>query len=131
MEAFQTYYSKYKKLYKELEHGPQGYSASTAYLTHCNSFQMLPSPVGLVQRVGPTNTLKAKNMKMGTNYALALSKSMKHLNGTTSIELPGNRLGKVGGAAILDSLSEQVRNINLSSNKIGLPGVENLARFIE
>ena len=53
---------------------------------------------------------------MGTDYALALSRSMKHLRDTTTIEVPGNRLGKVGGAAIIDSLPENIQHINLSNN---------------
>jgi len=56
---------------------------------------------------------------------------MKHLENTNSIELPGNRLGKKGGAAILNSLVEKVRNIDLSSNHIGNEGLLSLTRWID
>ncbi len=56
---------------------------------------------------------------------------MKLLENTNSIELPGNRLGKKGGAAILDSLSDKVRNIDISNNKIGNAGLSNLVSWIE
>ena len=106
-------------MYKELEHGLEGYSASTAYMSHCNSVGMVPSPVGLVSKNGLNNSVKAKNLKMGSEYGMALSKSMKHLGNTTTIELPGNRLGKVGGNAIICSLPENIRILNLANNKIG------------
>ena len=58
-------------------------------------------------------------MKMGKNYAVALSSSMKYLSNTQVVELPGNRFGQKGGEAILGSLVDRVRNINLDNNKIG------------
>lgn len=37
--------------------------------------------------------------------------------------MPGNRLGKKGGEAILSSLVDRVRKINLDNNKIGSEGL--------
>jgi hypothetical protein len=48
---------------------------------------------------------------------------MKFLSNTEAVELPGNRLGKIGGQAILSSLVEKVRIINLDNNKIGEEGL--------
>jgi Leucine-rich repeat (LRR) protein len=70
-------------------------------------------------------------MKMGNNYALALSSSMKHLTNTQVLELPGNRLGKKGGVAIIGSLSDRIRNINLDNNKIGTDGIASLVGWID
>lgn len=58
---------------KELEFGENGYSASTAYLTQVQSLKVLPSPLGLMQHKGKVHTIAAKNLKMGSNYASALS----------------------------------------------------------
>lgn len=80
---------------------------------------MLPSPLGLIKREGAEGQIKANNLKIGNNYAVALSSSMKHLSNTLVIDMPGNRLGAKGGGAILGSLSDRVRNINLDNNKIG------------
>lgn len=65
-----------------MELDPQGYSASTAYLSKIRSLRVLPSPLGLMQHKGKEGTIKANNMKMGNAYALALSNSMKHLSNT-------------------------------------------------
>lgn len=118
------FYKKYKNLEKEKEHAEEGYSATTAYISQVHSLKVLPSPLlGLMQHRGSDNAIRAKNMKLGKSYALALSNSMKHLSNTQSIELPGNRLGSVGGAAILSNLVDRVRTINLDHNKIGNEGL--------
>jgi hypothetical protein len=70
-------------------------------------------------------------MKIGKTYALALSNSMKHLQNTKVVDLPGNRLGKKGGAAILESLVDKVRVINLSNNNIGADGLQSLVKWID
>lgn len=48
IEPVQTYYRKYKNLDKEMELDPEGYSASTAYLSKIKSLKVLPSPLGLM-----------------------------------------------------------------------------------
>lgn len=68
---------------------------------------------------------------MGNTYALALSNSMKHLSNTQVIDLPGNRFGKKGGEAILSSLVDRVKNINLNNNKIGPEGLTHLLKWID
>jgi len=45
--------------------------------------------------------------------------------------LPGNRLGKEGGIAILSSLSDKIRILNLDNNKIGNEGLLTLVEWIE
>jgi hypothetical protein len=82
-ESLNVYYNKYKNLEKELQHGgEEGYSASTAYLSKVKSFKMIPSPLGLIHYKGTETCIKANNLKMGENYAQALSSSMKHLSNT-------------------------------------------------
>jgi hypothetical protein len=61
---------------------------------------------------------------MGKNFALALSSSMKYMSNTQVVELPGNRFGKKGGEAILGSLVDRVRQINLE-------GLTNLVHWID
>jgi hypothetical protein len=95
--------------------------------------KLLPSPLGLMQpkHKAKENTIKADNLKMGNNYAMALSNSMKHMSNTQVVELPGNRFGKKGGEAILGSLVDRVRNINLDNNNIGNQGLNNLVHWID
>lgn len=47
------------------------------------------------------------------------------------MELPGNRLGKTGGAAILSNLVDRVKTINLDNNKIGNEGLQNLVKWVD
>jgi len=54
---------------------------------------MLPSPLGLIKWEGTDGQIKANNLKIGNNYAVALSSSMKHLSNTIVVDMPGNRLG--------------------------------------
>lgn len=78
--------------------------------------KVLPPPLGLIHHRNNENSIKARNLKLGKNYGAALSSSMKFLSNTQVIELPGNRLGDKGSAAILDSLVDRVRNINMDDN---------------
>ena len=48
LESRAFYYGKYKNLGKELEEQSQGYSPTTAYLSKVKSYQVLPSPLGLM-----------------------------------------------------------------------------------
>ena len=129
------YYQKFKRLDKELETDDNGYSASTAYLSKVRSLKMLPSPLGLIHNKDMSGNLKEQiqvdNLKLGTNYGLALSSSMKHLASTQVLYMPGNRLGQKGGGAILGSLSERMRNINLDNNQIGHDGLAHLITWID
>jgi hypothetical protein len=44
--------------------------------------------------------------------------------------MPSNRLGKEGGGAILEQLTDRIKRINLDNNDIGDHGVMNLVRWI-
>ena len=116
-----------------MESDPNGYSASTAYLSTIKSLNVLPSTLGLIspKHKAQEGTIRASNMKMGSTLALALSSSMKHLSNTQVVDLPGNRFGKKGGEAILSSLVDRVRNINLDNNKIGPDGMVHLVRWVD
>ena len=87
LDAYMTFYKKYKRLGKEREEATDGYSASTAFLSKCHDMKLVPKPVGLLNHRGPVNSVLASNKKLGQQYALALSKSMKHLHQTTNISL--------------------------------------------
>ena len=70
-------------------------------------------------------------MKLGKTYALAISNSMKHLQNLKVVDLPGNRFGEEGGAAILSSLADNVKSINLNNNKIGSESLLKLVTWID
>lgn len=56
---------------------------------------------------------------------------MRHMSNTQVVDLQGNRFGKRGGEAILGSLVDRVRNINLDNNKIGSESMGNLVKWID
>lgn len=70
-------------------------------------------------------------MQLGSKYGMALSKSMHFLKDTRVVDLPGNRLGKVGGSAIISNLIDKVKVLNLDNNHIGEEGLLNLVSWIE
>jgi Ran GTPase-activating protein (RanGAP) involved in mRNA processing and transport len=47
------------------------------------------------------------------------------------VDIPGNRLGKQGGDAVLDSLNEKVRYLNLANNNIGSESMFKLVNWID
>ncbi len=120
---------------KELELPENSNSATTAFLGEVKKLQLLPQPLGLISVKNKEGDLKGevrvRNKKLGKNYAICLSKSMKHLINTQTIDLPGNRLGHSGGEAILKNLSYGIRNINLDNNQIGPEALQTLVKWIE
>jgi hypothetical protein len=77
-----AYYAKYKKIDRQMEFNPSGYSACTSYLSQIRSQKVIPSPLGLIAHKGAEGTIKANNLLMGKNHGIALSKSMKFFNNT-------------------------------------------------
>lgn len=116
VDSFRVYYRKFKNIDKELEEEKEGYSATTAYLSKIRSLKVLPPPLGLIHHSNNSNLVSAKNMKLGKSYGLALSNSLKFLQNTQVIELPGNRLGDKCAAGIMDSLVDWIKKINMDEN---------------
>ena len=69
VDAFKNYYSKYKNIEKETEGSPHGYSACTAYMSHCQNSKMIPQPLGLIAHQGVQHSISVKNKSMGAGYA--------------------------------------------------------------
>jgi len=53
--AYLCFYRKYNRFEKELEHGENGYSPSTAYLATCNRLRQAPAPYGFLNRKADLN----------------------------------------------------------------------------
>ena len=94
-EAYSHYYKKYRRLSKEKEISPNGYSATTAYLASCEKQKMIPLPMGIVKWDGVEGEINCENYLMGRKYAMALSNSMKYLK-TEKLNLQSNNLGGNG-----------------------------------
>ena len=59
-EAYSSYYRKYRRLSREREDSPEGYSATTAYLSKCESMKVVPSPIGIIKWKGKESEISAK-----------------------------------------------------------------------
>jgi NLR family CARD domain-containing protein 3 len=129
-EAYSNYYKKYRRLSKEKEISPNGYSATTAYLTKWEQMQLSPLPIGILRWDGEETEINAENYLMGKNYAMALSNSMKYLN-TEKLNLQSNNLGMQGAAAIIPNLSMNLTELDLSKNNMGSEVMGKLVSWFE
>lgn len=129
-EAYSHFYRKYKRLSKEKEISPNGYSATTAYLTSCEKNQMVPTPMGIIKWDGDETEINVENYLMGKKYAMALSNSMKYLK-TEKLNLQSNNLGSSGSAAILSNLCDNLTELDLAKNNMGDEAMPKLVSWLE
>ena len=59
-EAYSQYYKTYRRFSREREDSPDGYSATTAYLSKCESMKVVPSPIGIIKWKGKESEISAK-----------------------------------------------------------------------
>jgi hypothetical protein len=129
-EAYSNFYKKFRRLSKEKEVSAKGYSATTAYLTSCDTLKMVPNPIGILKWDGNENEINVSNYFMGKKYALALSSSMKYLK-TEKLNLRSNNLGSNGSIAIIENLSHVLTDLDLSKNKMGDEAMQKLVAWLE
>jgi hypothetical protein len=129
-EAYNNFYKKFRRLSREKEISPNGYSATTAYLTSCEKMKVAPNPIGILKWVGNENEINVSNYFMGKKYALALSNSMKYLK-TEKLNLHSNNLGSNGSIAILENLSQVLTDLDLSKNNMGDEAMQKLVSWFE
>ena len=83
-----------------------------------------------LQKVNLTS-INIKNYGLGDNQAKALSSTIKSMNRLEKINLRGNGMKDAGTSSILASVSrEKIRDLDISSNKIGINGIESLAEIL-
>lgn len=81
VESIQYFYEKYRNFERDKQHQSEedSKSATSAYLTEISNMKLLPTPSGLISSKGIEGELNARNLKLGKHYALAISKSMRHM----------------------------------------------------
>lgn len=129
-EAYTNFYTKFKRLTREIEGSPNGYSATTAFLSSCERQKIIPNPMGILKWKGDENEINAENYFMGKKYALALSSSMKYLK-TEKLNLHSNNLGSNGSEAIVSNLSDLLTELDLSNNNMGSEAISKLVVWFE
>ena len=75
--------------------------------------------------------INIKNYGLGDNQAKVLSSAIKSMNRLEKVNLRGNGMNDPGTSSILDSVSrENIRDLDISSNKVGMNGIESLTEII-
>lgn len=92
--------------------------APVAYLKKLEKFNLMPSPLGIVSTKGENDTLNIKNFLIGDKYAEALASGLK-LAKAHKLNLSKNRIKPKGGIKILQGVNPEVKEIDLSDNRIG------------
>ena len=85
------FFEKYKNIHKSTEKNKHLNQAPLAFLTKCDEFNLLPSPIGMVSLKGRNDSINIKQYMIGNQYAEALSNGLK-LSIADKINVSSNRL---------------------------------------
>ena len=135
MKEFYKKYSQFNTLTRK--HPLETFTPSWAFIKSTKDQKIIPNPLGLVKRYGDDRILGINNHKVGDNYMLALSNSLRYSSHLTSLEFSGNRLSSLGVSKLFTALNDnknlayKLRTIDLSENHIGKNEIENLIRFLQ
>ena len=136
--CMKDFYNKYQKFRIINRKSPiQNYTPSFAFIESSNDEKIIPNPLGLVRRNGNEKNLNMTFQKIGDSYSKVLSNSLKYKENLNSIELGSNRLTHYGTSFIFNSINNNnnllsnIRNLDLSDNKIGKNDISNLIKYIE
>ena len=103
-----------------------------AYLKKIYDKKLLPSTMGMVSLKGPDNLVNLKSYLVGNKYADCLSKGFKLSQNISKINLSANRLDPTGGTHILKGLNFNIKEIDLSNNRLGSSNNPNeVSAFVE
>jgi len=69
--------------------------------------------------------------RLGDQYAQVVSEGLKSMNEFKRVELAKNRLTEKGADAILGKINSQTEVLDLSDNKIGKLGFENIGGLLK
>eukprot|EP00347_Sterkiella_histriomuscorum_P007903 403347122 len=117
-EAKVLFYKKGSKLNRIIQSKKE--SPFTKYFQKCNFNHVIPQPMGIVnQRNYKRSSVQTAGYKMGDNYAQALGESLKRTtNHPIIVNLSINRLTDKGAVPILNSLSNDIQELDLSQNPL-------------
>ena len=134
MIEFYNKYSKYDSLYRK--YPLKNTTPSWAFIQASNEEKIIPNPLGLLRRKGKEKRLAISHHKVGDTYMKVLSNSLKYSLNLNKLELSGNRLSSFGTSKLFKSLNfnkelaYNLKEINLSENKIGSSNIDELIEFI-
>ena len=136
-ESINDFYSKYRK-YKLIDRKEpiNQLTPSLAFIQSCNKEKIVPNPLGLLKRKGDVNILNFNNQHVGNRYIKSLSKGLEYAKHFNSFQFSSNNLNESGTVNLFNSLHinqklmENITKLNLSNNKIGNLGTEELVNFL-
>ena len=134
MLEFYNKYSKYDSLYRK--YPLKNKTPSWAFIESSNEEKIIPNPLGLLRRKGQEKRLAISHQKVGDTYMKVLSNSLRYSRHLNKLELSGNRLSSFGTSKLFKSLNinkelaYNLKEINLSENKIGNSNINDLIEFI-
>ena len=137
-ESINEFFDKYKKL-RIIEHkNPiNQLTPALAFIKSCNKNKLIPNPLGLVKRKGDERILNLNNQHVGDKYIKALSDSLEYANHLNDFQLSSNRITENGinyffsSLNLNKSLMQNINKLNLSKNRIGKSGTDNLVNFLQ
>ena len=134
MLEFYKKYSRYNTLSRKFPKKKK--TPSWSFVEFSNKEKIIPNPLGLLKRSGENKRLNLTNHKIGDNYMKVLSKSLRYSHHINILELSGNRLSSYGTTDLFKSINSNkellynIREIDLSENKIGINNIDELIKFI-
>ena len=137
LTSIKDFYSKYRKFKNINNKEPiKKYTPSLAFINTCDKEKIIPNPLGLLKRKGEINILNMNNQHIGNRYIKALSSGLEYSDFINSFQLSSNGLNESGTVDLFNSfhvnpkLLENLTKLNLSNNRIGNLGTEELVNFL-
>jgi hypothetical protein len=134
LSAKMEFYDTYKNLPKYTQRNQyEGIESSPnmPFLQQVEKSRLRPIPLGVVRRKGSPYDFDLQSMRIGDEYANALSKSLKFIKPVERLNLKANRLTDRGASCILKSADlSRLKEINLSHNKVGQETVLQLLELV-
>ncbi len=137
-ESLNEFFDKFRKL-RTIEHKNPTLklTPALAFIKSCNKNRLIPNPLGLIKRKGNERTLDLNNQHVGDIYIKAISDSLEYANHLNDFQLSSNRITENGinylfsSLHLNKSLMQNINKLNLSKNRIGKIGTDNLVNFLE
>ena len=106
------------------------FRSTQLYVNTSKNFHIVPTPSGIVRKMGDNNHINLDQYGLGNKYLKSLGSSVSHFKGLNKISLGGGRLSTDGIDGLIPSLHQKVTILDFSSNKICKKGYSNIADLL-
>ncbi|KAL4510557.1 hypothetical protein ABPG72_004711 [Tetrahymena utriculariae] len=130
-KSIEQYYKHYKSLDRTLQqnqHFNIPNSGITDMLDKSENHFVLPSKVGIFKKEKTDkDTLKLQYMRYGDKYAQLLSSGISGYNNINQFQLQNNRISSQSSNALIQQIMKNAKLINISNNRIGKVGCDQIS----